>query len=147
MRLTSDAKRVSFCLAAIALSLLVVGIISGTLARHAVQIVPVVLALAILLGRPADGAYVAIPVFAFWTCIMALIWLYLLGVSDVAEGTYSTPEIMLTILVAGCSAWGVPSSLRAGRQLSLPRRIALILGGFVLQVAFMVVSLKSHFAN
>ena len=53
-----------------------VGIESGTLVRHLVQIIPVLLALGLVIQRPEIGSAAAVAVFALWTLIMVLIWLY-----------------------------------------------------------------------
>ncbi|HEV7506265.1 MAG TPA: hypothetical protein VGS07_15270 [Thermoanaerobaculia bacterium] len=43
--MSADAKVVALCLGAVILSLLLVGVVSSTLLRHAVQVIPLVLAL------------------------------------------------------------------------------------------------------
>ena len=143
----SNEKVVAGYLLILAVSLLLVGIISDMLLRHVVQIVPVLAALGLLLKRPASGAYIALPVFRFWLFIMALIWLYLLGKSDLAEGSYTTPEIVLTVIIAGCSALGILKSVQVKHTLSPLHRTILILVGLAAQVAFMAVSFQHAFAN
>ena len=130
------------CLAGVAISLILVGAVSGTLARHVVQIVPVVLALAVVLRRPAMGAWAAIAVFTVWIVVMAAIWLYLLGLSYVAEGSYSAFEVALTIVIAACSAWGVHKAVLAGSATPLLARTAAILTGLAIQSAFLAVSFR-----
>ena len=143
----NNEKVVAGYLLILAVSLLLVGIISDMLLRHVVQIVPVLAALGLLLKRPASGAYIALPVFGFWLFIMALIWLYLLGISDLAEGSYTTPEIVLTVIIAGCSALGILKSVQVKHTLSPLHRTILILVGLAGQVAFMAVSFQPAFAN
>ena len=65
-KVAHDARLVSACLIGVAVSLILVGVVSDTLARHLVQIAPVLFALALVLRRPAAGAWVAIPVLAVW---------------------------------------------------------------------------------
>src|SRR5689334_19644652 len=63
----------------VAVALLLVGVVSGTIIRHVIQVAPVVLAaLIVFAGRPWSR-FAAIAVFLFWLLIMLLIWLFLLG--------------------------------------------------------------------
>ena len=109
--------------------------------RHVVQVVPVLLVLGLMLRRPVTGAYAGAPIFIFWALIMALIWLYLLGLS-VVEGSYSAIEIVLTVVIASCCVWGIASSLRVGRPHSLFHLAGTFTLFLALQVAFMAVSFE-----
>jgi len=91
----------------LALALLLVGVVSATFLRHVVQILPIVLVVGVLARRPAWGAYAAIPIFLFWTFIVVLIWLFLLGLSRVANGHYTPIEVVSTFLMAGFSVVGL----------------------------------------
>lgn len=142
-----DEKFVAQCLATVAVLLILIGIVSGTLIPHVVQVIPVLVTLGLVLLRPASGAYTAIPVFSFWAGTMVLIWFCLLGWYDLAEGHYSITEIILTFAIASCSLGGLPMCLRVGRTLSVWRRASLILGGFGFQLGFMVLSFQAPFAN
>ena len=126
----------------VAISLLIVGMLSGTFARHVVQIVPIVLALLVVLRWPPAGAYVAIGVLGLWAFVMALIWLYLLGLSDVAEGTYSAGEVVLTVVIAACSAWGIRMALRTEHAATPLRRLTLALSGLALQTGVLAASFE-----
>ena len=138
----SDARFVVGCLAGLAASLILVGFISDTVARHVVQIIPSIFALGLTLRRPATGAWVAIPIFVVWCAVIAAIWLYLLGLSDIVEGSYSALEVVLTIVIAVCSALGVAMSMRAGRTLPLTGRTTAFLGGLALQAASLILSFR-----
>src|SRR5262245_53607037 len=91
------------CLIGLALALLLVGAVSGTFLRHIVQIVPIIVALGLSTRRPDWGAYAALPVFLFWTLVPILIWLFLLGMSRIANGHYTVIEVLSTFVMAGCS--------------------------------------------
>ena len=91
------------CLIGLALALLTVGIVSGTLLRHVVQIVPIAVVLIILRRNPALGAYAALPIFIFWIAIAILIWRFLLGLSGFASGHYTAIEIACTVVMAAVS--------------------------------------------
>lgn len=140
--LARDAGSVTRCLVGIAISLLIVGVLSDTFARHVVQVIPVLLALGLVLQRPAIGAYVATGVFVLWAFVMALIWLYLLGLPSLTEGTFSAGEVVLTIVIAACSAWGMRRALREEHGTPPPMQVGLALFGFALQTAVLLASFE-----
>lgn len=145
--MNAAARSVVACLASLALALLFVGGVSGTVLRHVVQIVPVVAALLITVRRPALGASAALPLFAFWMLIVALIWMFLLGVSSIANGTYTFAEIGATFVMFSCSIVGLTSTVPLSRGVSLGRRIALVAVFAALQIAVMAVSMMRGIAN
>jgi lysylphosphatidylglycerol synthetase-like protein (DUF2156 family) len=53
-------------LLAVALSLLLVGLISGTFTRHVVQVLPVLIAVLVVVRRVDWGPWAAAPLFVFW---------------------------------------------------------------------------------
>ena len=95
-----DAAFLMVGLFGIALSLFIVGVISDTIARHLLQIVPLLLATARVVGGSYAAGYVAAGTCLFWIIVMLLTWIDLLGVSDAASGTYTTAEIVLTFVIA-----------------------------------------------
>ncbi len=143
----SDEKFVLACLAAVSLLLLVVGIVSGTLIRHMVQIVPVLAAAGIVLRRPSIGASISIPVLVFWISMMVLIWLFLLGWSDIAYGTYSRAEVILTFAIASCATLGLSPSFRLGQPVAAWRRTYLSVLAAAVQSGFMILSFQAPFAS
>jgi hypothetical protein len=146
--LTSSARRVVLgCLVGLAAALLLVGIVSGTILRHIVQILPFVAAALLLKRQPAWGAWAALPIFAFWTLVVVLIWLFLLGLSRIASGHYTVIEIISTFLMAGFSAVGAVRSIRLGRSLPVTPRVLMITGFALAQFAAMWVSFLKPIAN
>jgi hypothetical protein len=135
------------CLIGLALALLLIGGVSGTLLRHVVQILPVVLVLIVLRRRPALGAYAALPIFIIWIGIVILIWLFLLGLSHIANGHYTSMEIALTLVMAACSVFGAFASFSLGRPLSVLRRVAAFALFGALQLAAMWISFLGPIAN
>ncbi len=135
------------CLIGLALALLLVGVASGTILRHVVQIVPIVAVLIVLRRRPASGAYAALPIFITWIGIVTLIWLFLLGLSRIANGRYTPVEVVSTLVMAVCSVSGALATFSLGRPLSLLRRAAVfaLFGG--LQLAAMWVSFLEPIAH
>jgi len=66
------------CLAVI-LSLYTVGLVTGLILRHLVQTAPLWIGVAFGIRRSELAKWIAMPFFAFWLCMMTLIWLFLLG--------------------------------------------------------------------
>ena len=126
------ARTVAVCLAVVVLGLLAVGIVSHTLFRHAVQVIPVVIALAGISRRAAWGRPAALGAFALWFLIMFLIWLFLLGLARIVTGHYTPAEIALTILIAGASAIGFAAGLRLPRLTGRGSTLAVALLFFLL---------------
>ena len=132
----------AICLSGIAISLLVVGVISDTLVRHAIQVIPLLVVAGLVPQRMSLVPYVAVGLCAFWIVVMVLIWLYLLQVSRTVSGTYSSGEIALTFVIAVFSLLGILRGSRANRQLSSPTVAVLAAVAFVLQGAFLAASLR-----
>lgn len=135
-------RTVRLCLIGVAFSLMLMGIVSGTPVRHLVQVLPIGLALRLASRSPGSlGAYAAVSLFGFWMLMMVLIWLFLLGVSDIASGQYPPVEVVLTIAIGFFCSVGILRGLRAGRLLGRTRRIATVVVFLVVQAGVMVVSL------
>lgn len=144
---TRDLAIVRGCLVGLMLALLVVGVVSGTVLRHVVQIAPIILAAAVLARRPNQGAYAAIPVFMFWSLIVVLIWLFLLGLSRIANGHYTPIEVGSTIVMIGCSILGIVKSVRLGRSLATSAKALTFVVFAVIQFAAMWLSFLKPIAN
>lgn len=131
----------------VAAALLLVGIVSGTIIRHIVQVVPVVAVGAVVLRRHDWSRGAAIPVLAFWLLIMVLIWLHLLGVAHVVTGRFKASEVVLTIVIGVSSVLGLGASV----LMTGPRRWGVNLAGFLgfgtLQVGAVWLSVRPAIAN
>lgn len=147
--MTTDPRppAMTVALGGLAVALMVVGIVSGTVLRHVVQIVPILLASIVVRRRPAIGAYAALPIFIFWTLIVTLIWLFLAGLSSVANGHYTTAEIISTLVMAVCCVYGVVRAIPAGRPAPLAARLATFIAFAVLQFVAMWISFSRSIAN
>ena len=143
----SNSRTVSACLIGLAIALLVVGVVSGTLLRHIIQILPIILAVALVRQRPDWGAYAALPILLFWLLVALLIWAFLLGLSGIASGRYTVVEIICTVFMAGFSTVGVWASIGVGRTLRAAGRISAFISVAVLQVAVMWISFLKPIAN
>ena len=109
----SNGRLLAVCLTGVLVSLLVVGVVSSTLLRHVVQVVPILLVLVARFWRQQLTAYCALPIFMIWALLMLLIWLYLLGIATFFSGSFSPIEIALTILIGAFSVVGIVSCLRS----------------------------------
>ena len=144
---TYPKQLVLVCLVGLAIALLLVGIVSGTVLRHVIQILPLILALGLVLRRPVLGAFAALPIFLFWILVVVLIWLFLLGKSNIASGHYTPIEVASTFLMAACSVVGVAGSLRIRGAERIGGRILILLLFAALQIAAMRVSFLDPVAN
>jgi len=113
---------IAVCLASVALALIAVGVVSGTLRTHLVQVSPLVLLLALLARAPALGSTAAAAVLSFWLVTMAGIWLFLLGLSRFLTGTFSPTEIFLTLFIGLACLTGLSAHARSG---NLPLRTSV----------------------
>src|SRR4030095_956130 len=117
---------IAVSLASVALALTVVGVVSGTLRTHLVQISPIVLLLALLpLARPLVSAAAA-AVLSWWFVTMSGIWLFLLGLSRFLTGRFSPTEVILTIVIVVACLTGLSMSRRA-ETIPLTTRLATIM--------------------
>ncbi len=139
--------QVAVWLAVVAGTLIVVGIVSQTVLRHFIQIVPLVVALSLLPRRSAWGVSAAAPLFAFWCLVMGAIWLFLLGVARIFTGTFTLAEVTLTVIIGVASLLGLGTVYRRGTTLPIAARLGTIAGFAVLQFAAMWLSVQPFVAR
>ena len=141
-------QTVRLCLIGVAIALFLVGVISGTPVRSLVQLLPIALALQLASRAPGYlGAYGAVAICMFWMSTTVLIWLVLLGVSEVPRGHYPPAVVALTGPVAFFSSVGIVRGIKAGRYLARSRKIATLLLFGTLQTLAMIASDVFPFAN
>lgn len=116
---------IAVSLASVAVALIGVGVVSGTLRSHLVQIAPLVLLLALLPRASALIPVAAAAVLSWWLVTMAAIWLFLLGLSRFLTGRFSPTEIFLTLVIGVACLTGLSASGRAGTT-PLTRRLPTI---------------------
>jgi hypothetical protein len=138
---TLEIKQVAACLLIVAVALIVVGATKDALAPQVVEVVPLVLVFGLIPRWPSLGAWAAAGALGVWFALMALIWAYLLGLSDFASGTYTNFEVFLTIVVAGCSAHAVQKAAQGARGLPLWKKALAVAGGLAVQGAFLTASM------
>ncbi len=137
-----DAVFLAVYLGGIAVCLILIGAVRGTIPRHLVQVLPIVAAAALTLRCEATAILAAVGVCAFWVVVMGLIWLYLSGVSGIAAGSYTPGEISLTVAIAVLSILGILRGARLGSRSSSTATASMLTLGFVVQAVFMALSLR-----
>jgi hypothetical protein len=143
----SGHRVISAFLGLVIVALVTVGIVSETLLRHVIQIVPLVTALSLLAGRPAWGVSAAALLFAFWLFIMGAIWLFLLGIARIVSGTFTPIEVVLTVIIGAACLLGLGATFRQGTTLRVVPRLATIAVFALLQVAAMLLSVQPSVAR
>ena len=134
-------------LTTIIVALGLVGLVSGTILRHAVQVTPILVASLVVMLRPGLGRYAAFAIFSFWFFIMVLIWLYLLGLARVVTGQFSAAEIALTMVVGFACLVGFPAAARMTSRIAWWAGLAGFAMFGALQVGAMWLSLQPAFAT
>jgi len=129
-----------------AAALLIVGGVSGEIARHTLQALPLAPAAILGLGGRRAAKWAGLPVFFFWFAIMALIWLYLLGISRIVTGTYSPVETAMTVVIGlACAIGFVACHFVKDKGKPVVLVVCLVLFG--LQVAVMAASMRAPFVR
>ena len=134
-------------LIAVVVSLLLVGVVSGTMLRHVVQVAPMVAAIVAQRLRPQWRRPASIPLFVFWLFIMSLIWLFLLGMARIVTGHFSPTEIALTLVIGIACLVGLGSAIRGGSRVPLWTSLPVFVIFAALQIGAMWLSLRPAFEN
>jgi len=134
------ARAIVYCSIGIIAALYVVGYDSQGIIRHIVQTAPqwVVLALAARGSRWTKWA--ALPCATIWVFLMALIWLFLLGLARVISGTFSPIEIAMTIVVGACAIVIIAQALRMRSPMNATSAAGILLLALMLQLVALRVS-------
>lgn len=145
--MTPREKVATGALLTVLVALLLVGVVSGTMLRHAVQVLPVLAAIVVVVAQRAWSRWAARPVFAFWLLIMVLIWLHLLGLANVVTGKFTHTEVILTVVIGlACVVGSAATARKTTRSAGWSGVIAFLIFG-VLQVGAMWLSLQPALAN
>jgi hypothetical protein len=147
-RSTQEAGRLlAACCLAMIIALLVVGAVAHEILRHLVQTAPLWIAVILGLRRSESAKWVAIPSFVVWFFLMLLIWLYLLGWSNLLSGTFTPVETAMTLVVCGASILGFAIGFRARTATRTMVAVALLLGVAVLDVVALRISFLPMIAH
>ncbi len=120
------------CLVIIAALVLGVGVPGGMVIRHIVQTLPLWVGVVLGFRRSRATGWIALPSFLAWILLMGLIWLYLLGISNVMSGQFTPLEIAMTLVVGCAAVAGIvmfarfKSSLKPGAALMLFVTFAIV---------------------
>ncbi len=136
----------AYCLLGVIVSLLLVGVVSSTLLRHVIQIIPAALVLVTLARRTTWGQAAALPIFIFWFLIMFLIWLYLLGLARIVTGRFSTVESVLTVVIGVCCVWGMVAAWHKQTTAKRLTQIVMFILSAALQIGAMWLSTRPAFS-
>lgn len=123
-------------------ALLAVGVESGTLVRHLVQLAPATLALALVLRHSPFGRAAALPILPFWLVLMLTIWRYLFGHTQIIGGRFTPVEIALTMAIAVACAVGLTGGARPTANLSSLHRAVAALAFGALQLTALWLSMQ-----
>ena len=134
-------------LIALIAALLAEGVISHTPVRHVIQAAPAALAVVIVLSGKGDGQRFASAVFSIWVLIVLLIWLYLLGIANIINGTFSLAERALTVVMGVMSVIGLGVSLAAAKKGPIWLSVITFAIGIAIQAAALQISFGPAFAT
>jgi hypothetical protein len=138
-------KTIKLCVVGVALSLLIIGIVSDTPIRHIIQLIPLIIV--VLLAKYSWSKYSAIAVLLFWLVIMLLIWLFLLGLSNIASGTYSVTEIIMTLTIGVSCIIGTISFFYIKSTSKTLINLGVFIAFLILQIVMMWISFQGSIAN
>jgi hypothetical protein len=123
-------------------ALLAVGIVSGTVMRHVIQLSPVFVAVGLVAAGSSYGRAATLPILMFWGALMLTIWRFLLGWTRIIGGHFTAGEIALTVGVAAACVAGLAGGARPTANLPVQRRVAAALAFGLLQLAALWVSMR-----
>ncbi len=99
---------IALCCFVVILALVVgVGLASNLVVRHIVQTLPLWFGVVFGFRRSQAAGWIALPFFLCWLALMAIIWLYLLGIARIITGHFSAVEIAMTIIVGAACLTGI----------------------------------------
>jgi hypothetical protein len=144
---SASSRKIAICCLAMIFALWIVGVASGEIVRHLIQTLPIWLG--VILGFRNSGwvKSAVLPFFIFWLGIMALIWLYLLGVSRIITGHYSSTEIAMTIVVGLAALLGITVCVQMKTRIKPIQAVAVFVLTSLAQYAAMYVSLMPRFRS
>lgn len=135
------------CLTMMAALVLGVGMPGHMVLRHIVQTLPLWPAAILGLRRSPAAGWFGLPVFLFWTALMAMIWLYLLGISNLLSGKFSTLEIAMTLIVGVASVMGIFAFVPLRSAIAPLRATMIFIGVTIVQFVCLRVSFLPALAH
>jgi hypothetical protein len=123
-------------------ALLAVGVESGTVLRHVIQLAPAIVALVLVVSHSAYGRAATLPILPFWIALMLTIWRYLFGMTRIIGGHFTSVEVVLTVGIAAACVAGLIGGPRPTANLSAWRRAATAVAFGALQLAALWASMQ-----
>jgi hypothetical protein len=140
-------RMIPTCCVAVIAALYVVGFVSQTELRHVGQTLPLWVGAILGYLGVRMARWVALPLFLIWLILMSLIWLYLLGWSNVIHGHFSPVEIAMTLIVGISSLAGIAGCVPGIHSAGLLAGSGVFLLSASSQVAMLYVSFLPKFAH
>jgi hypothetical protein len=140
-------RMIPVCCVAVIAALYVVGFVSQTELRHVVQTLPLWVGAILGYLGVRMARWVALPLFLIWLILMSLIWLYLLGWSNVIHGHFSPVEIAMTLIVGISSLAGIVGCVPGIQSAGLLAGSGVFLLSASSQVAMLYVSFLPKLAH
>jgi phosphoglycerol transferase MdoB-like AlkP superfamily enzyme len=100
-----------------------------------------------VLSGKGDGQRFASAIFLIWVLLVTLIWLYLLGIASIINGTFSLAERALTVVMGVTSVIGLVVSLAAVRKGPIWLSIVTFAIGIAVQAVALQISFGPAFAT
>lgn len=135
------------CLTIVAALVLGVGAPGHMVLRHVVQTLSLWPAVVLGLRRSPAAGWFGLPVFLFWTALMTMIWLYLLGLSHAISGQFSPLEIAMAAIVGAASVLGTIGFVPVRSALTLGKGLAVFVGMLLFSVLCFRVSFLPQIAH
>jgi hypothetical protein len=146
-KLTEPVVIAICCLTMIAALVLGVGLATNLVLRHVVQTAPLWIGVILGFGHSRAASWATLPLFLVWLVLMALIWLYLLGISSLLSGHFAPVEIAMTIIVGAGAIVGIGGFIRFKSSLSPIRAGGIFVLMLVIQLACLRVSFLPAIAH
>jgi hypothetical protein len=143
----NETRIIAICCAAIIGALYVVGLVSGTELRHIVQTAPIWIGVVLGFRGSRLARWLALPFFLFWLLVTVLIWLFLLGVARVISGTFTPPEVAMTVVMGCASLAGIVAALKGRVRVPTAAAAGAFVAGAILQFCAFRISLLPGIAT
>jgi hypothetical protein len=142
-----DNRVLLACGLAVIAAMLVVGVVAHEIVRHLLQTAPIWIAVLLAWRGSRLARWAAVPVFAFWLFVMAMVWLFLLGIARIARGHYSPTEIAMTLVAGLACLVGLVAAVRASGRAPWPAAVGVLALVAALQAGLMAVSFRPPIAH
>jgi hypothetical protein len=135
------------CFVIVAALVLGVGLATNLVLRHIVQTAPLWIGVILGFRHSRAASWAALPLFLVWLFLMALIWLYLLGIPSLLSGHFAPVEIAMTIIVGAAASVGIAGFIRFKSLLSPIKAGGIFVLMLLIQLACLRVSFLPAIAH